>query len=163
MSADTSNEKASPRAEALQEYYFLQGEIGRFDQISHGVKRWSITVCFALIAAGFYRQTAWLFLVSALAAVMFWITEAQWKKYQQILILRIQNIEEYLKSGPVELYTGPRINDHFYSTLEDPGYGWKYSVKLLRLGNVYLPHALIFLFALLVLVLCVFGHVEASF
>ena len=40
-------------AVAEKEYYFLQSEIGRYDQISHGIKSWSTTVGFALVAAGF--------------------------------------------------------------------------------------------------------------
>lgn len=46
---------------AEKEYYHLENEIGRYDLMCHGIKNWSITVNFALLAAGFTQKTPTLF------------------------------------------------------------------------------------------------------
>jgi hypothetical protein len=81
---------------AEKEYYFLEGEIGRFDQIGIGVKNWSITVSGAVMTAAFYKSAPVLLLISSISSLLFWITEARWKQYQHLHMERLRDVEAYL-------------------------------------------------------------------
>ena len=116
MAKKTVLHEANTWETAKEEYYFLQKEIGRYDDISHKIKNWSITVGFALIATAFYRSTPLLFLVSSIGAALFWVTEARWKRYQRIHIARIKKIEAFLV-GESGHYVGPSINRSFIKGL----------------------------------------------
>ena len=146
---------------AEKEYYFLQGEVGRFDQISHGIKNWSITVNFALIAAAFTRKIAGLLIVSAVSAVLFWMTEARWKRYQHIHIKRIKELEGYLVND-ISGYKGPMINQCFVRRLGTLASGRPEERKIMMLGNVSLPHLIIAIFAFAPYVLAGFGFIPTN-
>jgi uncharacterized membrane protein len=147
---DLKISKAKDAAE--REYYFLQGEVGRYDQLSHGIKNWSITVSFALIAASFYRGTSTLCILAAIAALMFWLTEARWKRYQTIHISRIKELEKFLR-GETDIYLGPQINKSFVEKLGTLRDGRRQELRIMWLGNVRRPHYFIVLLGLLVFAL----------
>lgn len=161
MSKKIKENDSNSWATAKEEYYFLQSEIGRYDDISHKIKNWSITVGFALIAAAFYRSTPLLFLVSSVGAALFWMTEARWKRYQRIHIARIKKIEAFL-IGNSDQYIGPSINRSFAKRLGTRREALQEEWRAARLSNVSLPHNLIFSFGLLLFLLWYIGVVEFS-
>ena len=136
---------------AEKEYYHLEGEIGRYDLMCHGIKNWSITVNFALLAAGFTEKTPALFLLSALAALVFWKTEARWKRIQLMHGVRIRAVEKFLNGGSSE-YDGPKISESISGLFLQYGKGWKRAwgvtkreFRTMAYGNVQLPHNMIFI------------------
>lgn len=149
---DETEINSKAREEAEREYYFLQGEVGRFDQLSHGIKNWSITVSFALIAAAFYRGVVELCIVASVAALLFWLTEARWKRFQKIHIERIKRLEDYF-IGQGEPYSGPRINKAFVGRLSSLSDGRRQELHIMWLGNVRRPHHFIFVLGILIFLL----------
>lgn len=138
---------------AEKEYYFLQSEIGRFDQISHGIKSWSTTVGFALFAAAFSQAEPAIFLVASAAALLFWITEARWKRYQKFHLERVRLVERFLEFGGG--YSGPSVNRSFVAKLM-AARGWsgvREETAVMRLANVSLPHDIIVVAGILLFVL----------
>jgi len=143
------------RDEAEKEYYYLESEIGRYDQICHSIKNWSITISFALLATGFTQQIPSLFLLASLAAALFWKTEARWKRIQRLHGVRINALEKYL-NGESEVYTGPQIARNI--TVQFLQYGDNYLTRTRRItrrefrvmtyANVQLPHNVIFVFGI---------------
>lgn len=159
----TNDKKQSDRAreEAEREYYFLQGEVGRFDQLSHGIKNWSITVSFALIAAAFYRGVAELCLVASVASLLFWLTEARWKRFQKIHIERVKKLEAFFE-GDGDQYNGPRINKAFVRRLGNLSDGRHQELKIMWLGNVRRPHHFIVVLGILIFALDWFEIIPAE-
>jgi len=147
------------RDEAEREYYFLQAEVGRFDELSHGIKNWSITVSFALIAAAFDRGKPELFVVASIAACLFWVTEARWKRYQKVHIERIKVLERYFEMARPD-YSGPRINAAFVEHLKVTKSLLKAELAIMWLQNVRLPHLFIFLGGLLLYSLSITGLLD---
>lgn len=137
---------------AEKEYYYLENEIGRYDLMCHGIKNWSITVNFAVLAAAFTQKVPELFLLSALAALIFWKTEARWKRIQRVHGVRIRAVEKYL-NGELEEYKGPRIAENITSQFLQYGKtywsrAWgvtKREFRTMAYGNVQLPHNMIFI------------------
>jgi uncharacterized membrane protein len=127
------------RETAEKEYYFLQAEIGRFDQIAIGVKNWSITIGVALMTAAFYKSASALFLVSSISSLLFWITEARWKRFQRLHIERIREIEAYLLNDRLD-YSGPAINRSFSKRLGTLANSRRDEFRIMMLGNVRMPH-----------------------
>ena len=160
MSNDESNSDQA-RKEAEREYYFLQGEVGRFDQLSHGIKNWSITVSFALIAAAFYRGVPELCLVASVASLLFWLTEARWKRFQKIHIERVKKLEAFFE-GEGDPYKGPRINKAFVGRLGSLSEGRNQELKIMWLGNVRRPHHFIVVLGILIFALDWFGVIPAE-
>lgn len=156
-----TTETYQARDEAEREYYFLQAEVGRFDQLSHGIKNWSITVSFALIAAAFYRGAAELCLVASIASLMFWLTEARWKRFQKIHIERIKKLEAFFE-GEGEPYKGPRINKAFVEGLGSMSEGRHLEMEIMWLGNVRRPHHFIVGLGILIFVLDWYGIIPAA-
>lgn len=149
------------REEAEREYYFLQSEVGRFDQRSHGIKNWSIMVSFALIAAAFYRGIAELCLVASIASLLFWLTEARWKRFQKIHIERVKKLEAFFE-GDGEPYKGPRINKAFVNRLGSLSDGRNQELRIMWLGNVRRPHHFIVVLGVLIFALDWFGVIPAE-
>lgn len=143
------------RESAEKEYYYLQSEIARYDQLSHGIKNWSITIGFALLAAGFAQKSPPLFLLASLAAATFWKTEARWKRLQRLHGKRIQEVECFLVGKSSE-YIGPRVTGSLKDQFAD--YGRKFFSRTFRItkrefkvmlyANVQLPHNMIVLLGL---------------
>ena len=144
------------REEAEREYYFLQGEVGRFDQLSHGIKNWGITISFALIAAGLHQGMAELCLVASLASLLFWRTEAHWKRFQLIHIERVKELEEFFV-GIDKPYKGPKINKAFVSRLGGWREGMRQEWHIMWLGNVRGSHDCIVALGVLIYALSWFG------
>ncbi len=140
---------------AEKEYYFLQTEVGRYDGLLHGIKNWSITASFAIIATGFAQQNNSLFLLSALAVIIFWHTEAKWKRFQHIHIDRIKKIEKFL-DGSENDYVGPGITAHLVKKFTSSGQGFftkswvifREELYFMFVSNVRQPHTILVLVGL---------------
>lgn len=137
---------------AEKEYYFLQNEVGRYDTLSHSIKNWSITVGFALLAAGFTQKTPSLFPIASVASVLFWFTDARWKRYQTFHLKRLIVVEEFLR-GDISAYDGPMISANMKSCFSEYYQGSIRGqikviideLKLMSVTNVRQPHNFIFL------------------
>lgn len=135
---------SSKQVTASEEYYFLQREVGRFDDITHKIKNWSITVSFALVGAAFYQKVPAIFLLASGVSSLFWLTEARWKRYQRIHMARLEEVEDFLL-GDREDYEGPAIHRSFRKRLGPWQQALSEEWKAAKLKNVQLPHNLIVL------------------
>lgn len=141
-------ETSERRGEAIQEYYFLQGDVARFDHIAHGVKNWSITISFAIIGFSVVNDVSYLSLLASVVAIIFWSMEARWKRYQRIHFRRISALEKIL--GNVNLqYQGPEIRQNFLNEVRTLQGGKKEEIRMMLLGNVSLPHLAILILSIL--------------
>lgn len=109
---------------ACEEYFHLQSSIGRYDQLTHGIKNWSITVGTGAIAAGFIQHMDSLFLVAAISSLIFWATEARWKRFQHLHIKRIVQLElilgntNDLNDDAKTKYSGPKIRHNMSNSFK---------------------------------------------
>lgn len=84
-----------------EEYFTLQKVIEDFDGKTITIKAWSITGSLAAIATGLtVNGKPGLFLVAAVASLLFWFIEANYKGFQLSYYKRINMIEDYF-SDPV--------------------------------------------------------------
>ena len=149
---------------ADKEYYFLQSEIGRYDSLTHGIKNWSITVGFALIAAAFAQKISGLFLLASITSLLFWMTEARWKRYQRLHRKRIEVVESFL-NGSNATYDGPKINYNIANGISEYGDNSlvrlknivSQELKIMRYSNIRLPHNFVCLFSLILFALSYCG------
>lgn len=146
---------------AEKEYYFLQAEVGRFDQIAIGIKNWSITIGVALLTAAVYKDLPILYLTSAISSLLFWMTEARWKRYQRLHIERIKEVEAYLMGRRGD-YAGPAINQSFVRLLGTLNSTRRDEFRIMLLGNVRLPHMPMIVLGIGLYVLTTFGVVPAT-
>jgi hypothetical protein len=78
-----------------EEYFRLHKTVEVFDQRALTIKAWSVTLSMAGIGAAFTQKTPMLLLLAAASSLLFWITEAIWKSFQQAFYERILEIESY--------------------------------------------------------------------
>ena len=79
------------------EYLKLQDIYEDFDRRTLTIKGWAITICLGGIAVGFEKGLASLWILSGIAALLFWLIEAKWKTYQYANTYRIRMIEGYFR------------------------------------------------------------------
>jgi len=90
-----------------EEYFNLQKVIEDFDSKTITIKAWSITGSLAAIAAGLTEKgQPGIFIVGAIASLLFWIVEAYYKAYQLSYYKRIEEIEAFF-SEPEKNKTAP--------------------------------------------------------
>jgi hypothetical protein len=127
---------------ALEEYFWVENQIDRFDERSLKMKSWSITVSGLTFGGAIVYEKPLLFLLASFAALIFWYLEATWKYFQDALANRIEFLEAYL-NGKNVVYTGPGINRAFQDHFR-----WKVELKIFprifTLRNVNLPHSIAF-------------------
>lgn len=79
-----------------EEYFFLQKVVEDFDTKSITIKTWSVSGSLVLVGAGFSDKGGKeLFLVGAIASMLFWFIEANWKGFQLSFHDRLEDIEKY--------------------------------------------------------------------
>ena len=120
------------------EYFHLQKTVEDFDQRALGIKGWSVTVSMAGLVAAFTEKEPLILLLAAASAIMFWIIEAYWKRFQLAYFFRIRQIEAYMKGDDVGTFTTPHITGSW-------GIGYsQYSIlNIMWWTQVYLPHLVI--------------------
>ena len=124
---------------ALQEYYFIEEQIDRFDDRSLKIKSWSVTA--VAIGAALVQNKNELFLVASAGALVFWYIEAMWKYFQVALFPRTKHLE-YLLNSDISNYTGPKIGQSY-----DEHFKWRAELrkfpKIFSMRNVNPLHSVI--------------------
>ncbi len=126
-----------------QEYFHLQKTAEDFDQRGLTIKAWSVTLSMGGIAAAFTQKQPALLLLASLSAILFWLIEAIWKRFQLAYYYRLRAIESYLSGETPEGFSAPRIT-------RDWGIGFcQYKFwNILWWPQVFLPHFVITVFGL---------------
>jgi len=93
-----------------------------FDARIVTIKGWSATIGMAAIGGGFY-QTHYLWLFSAVAAVVFWFVEALWKSFQYMHGPRIGLIEKAFAADDFSGITPLQIYSSWFETFQEHGFG----------------------------------------
>lgn len=90
-----------------KEYLQLQNMIEDHDGRALTIKAWSVTFGAAGLATAYVQESPFVLVISALAAVAFWIVEALWKVNQQSFYPRTKQIEaafrENLEIEPMQI------------------------------------------------------------
>ncbi|MFO1087910.1 MAG: hypothetical protein U1E21_25395 [Reyranellaceae bacterium] len=136
---------------AIDEYKLLQFHLASYRTSSMSIKNWCVTVCLAVMAAGFVEAQPMLFLVSALAALVFWIMDARWLVYGESFNSRAKDIEEFF-SKTRDDYIGPQIEKACVRYREEIRSKY-YTVPLMMRRSIHLPHSLILLMGIAAFVL----------
>ena len=133
----------APDAEFLrQEYFQLQEAIEKFDEKALTIKAWSVTISMAGIGAAFTETVPILLLLSAVASMLFWVTEALWKTFQQSHYPRIYEIETLMAGLPVDHPTSPLIATSWAEAWRTRG-KLRYLLAVLTWPHVFLPHVVV--------------------
>ncbi len=127
-------------ASLKEEYFHLNETVEDFDEKALTIKAWSVTLSMAGIGAAFTQKAPVLLLLSGVASLLFWATEAMWKSFQQAYYPRIREIESFcagLLPG-IELF---QINASWSRAWhEDRG---TTVLRILCWPHVFLPHVLV--------------------
>jgi len=118
----------------------MQKAVESFDERALLIKGWSVTASLAGIGVALKEANPNLLLVASSSALLFWITEALWKSFQQAYYPRIRAIEDYMRSGGEIELGSPSI-------LRSWSLAWRWHdfIRIMPWGHVCLPHAPIFL------------------
>lgn len=123
------------------EYLLLQGFYEDHDRRTLLIKGWSVTVAIAGLALGFA-----IWILSGIAAALFWLIDGKWRTYQYANRKRIKEIEAYFRNKigkdivPLQTYN---------SWLS--GYEEQSIYRILLYPLVMLPHAVAILICLCLL------------
>jgi hypothetical protein len=134
------------------EYLFLQQDYEDIDKKCLNIKGWNITLVAILIVAGF-EFSGFLFLVGAIASVVFWYIEAYYRGLTFFIKIRIKMIEkafqnnDYLSVTPFQLYSTWE-ETYKKCILQNVSQTKKYSSK----RHVFLPHLFITIICLILFV-----------
>lgn len=129
----------SEREELLREYYMIHERIAQYDDRQISIKSWATTAVAALLGLAYSEAGEPEFLlIAALAALIFWYIDAQWKSFQLIAILHARALERVLeRGGPYP--AGPTIATHFDKSFA-PVKKFKRFWSRVVLASVWLPH-----------------------
>lgn len=125
-----------------QEYFRLQEVLEAFDQKALTIKAWSVTLSMAGIGTAFLKNAPALLALSGIASLLFWLTEAWWKVFQQAFYPRIYEIEALRMGKEVEHATSPFIAGSWvraWNSARKSGLAWRVMIW----PHVFLPHALV--------------------
>ncbi|MEJ0022418.1 MAG: hypothetical protein WDN76_02515 [Alphaproteobacteria bacterium] len=89
----------SARADALQEYYWIQDRNEQYEGRRYEVKSWSITSSGVAFATAIMQKAPSLLLIAAVGAFVFWFIEASLRWSQHINADRGRIIEQHLREG----------------------------------------------------------------
>lgn len=140
------------------EYLLLQKFYEDFDARLITIKGWSATIGLAAIGGGFYEDH-FLWLFAAGAALVFWIIEALWKSFQYKYADRITAIEATFRSGKFDEISPFQIYASWFDAFERSGFGL---LDAMKMGVVFFPHAVIFIFGLSLFFLRHFGVITCG-
>ena len=148
-----------------EEYLKLQDIYEDFDRRALTIKGWAITICLGAIAIGFEKKISSFWMLSGLAALLFWLIEAKWKTYQHANAYRIRTIEGYFRGDkdkkeivPLQIY-----NSWFRAYKENPNphdksqdskksvSPWLRVLKSATLSMVYTPYLYIIIISIVLM------------
>ena len=133
-----------------EEYFHLQKIVEEFDSKSIAIKTWSVTGSLAVIAAGLIEEinankvnaSPYIFLIGAIASLLFWLIEVYWKTFQLGYYGRINEIEKWFREDEKSNITPFQIskswNEHWRIRRKN-------LFRIFKWPHVALPHAAIFL------------------
>lgn len=140
------------------EYLHIQKSIIELDGRALTIKAWSVSFGLATAAAAFAAQSKWLFLISLISCITFWIVESFWKLIQKCFDARSWAIEEHF-SNKVCLLEALQI-DHYWIE-EWKQRRWAILKRIVFKPHVMLPHIVVALLAILLFLLATFGYIKA--
>ena len=85
------------------EYLHLQGVIEDFDGRMLTIKAWSVSFSLAALGGAFATDSAEVFLIASLSALMFWLIEGFWKTFQYAHYKRSGQLEDYFAGKQLDL------------------------------------------------------------
>ncbi len=125
------------------EYFHLQKTIEDFDSKSIAIKTWSISGSLVIIGAGLSdKGSKELFIVGAIASLLFWYIEGNWKGFQQSFFYRIHQIEDYFVDSVKNPTVPLQISRNWSKSWN--GEFRKKIFQLMLWPGVMLPHILLF-------------------
>lgn len=129
------------------EYVLLQNFYEDFDRRALLIKGWSVTISVGGLALGFDRGIPMIWLLAAVAGLLFWLIDAKWRTYQYANRGRIKEIEAYFRGdGPANL-ASLQIYSRWWT-----GYQKQSVRKCAVMPIVMLPHVVSILLALVLLI-----------
>ena len=131
-----------------QEYFHLQKTVEDFDQRGLTIKAWSVTVSIAALGAAFTQKQPTLLLLGSLSAIMFWIIETIWKRFQLAYYYRLRAIERFFAEGNTEHFSAPRITLDWGIGVRKYNFLW-----ILWWPHLFLPHLVVALCGAILFVL----------
>jgi len=148
------------RTEYLRdEYLQLQKIIEDLDGRVLTIKAWSVSFGLATVAGAFISHRREVFVLASLASLCFWFLEVLWKSFQQVFYKRIEQIEGYFAGGPTALPPF-QIKASWYKSWKDLKAGFYFRMSFWP--HVCLPHVFVMVVALLMLLLCISGHLKLA-
>ena len=123
-----------------EEYLRLNETVEDFDQKALTIKAWSVTLAMFGIGAAFTEEAAVLLLLAGVASILFWVTEALWKSFQQAYYPRIREIEAFFAGKSSEV-THFQINSSWSKAWHADRRGEL--GRILSWPHVFLPHAFV--------------------
>jgi uncharacterized protein YybS (DUF2232 family) len=127
-----------------EEYFHLQKVVEEFDSKALTIKTWSVSGSLVVISAGLSKDRPnELFLIGAIAAMLFWIIEAYWKAFQLSNYARIMAIEAYFRSPRESTIKPLQIASAWSRSYRD--YHKKKIFEIIWWPAVMLPHIVLFL------------------
>jgi hypothetical protein len=123
-----------------EEYFHLNEIVEDFDQKALTIKAWSVTLSMAGIGVALTQKAAIVLLLAGAASIMFWLTEALWKSFQQAYYPRIRDIEAFY-AGKLPTITPFQINAS-WSRAWHAGRAHT-MLRILSWPHVYLPHVVV--------------------
>ena len=123
-----------------EEYFHLHKTVAEFDQKALTIKAWSVTLSMAGVGAAFTQKAPVLLLLAAASSLLFWITEAIWKSFQQAFYERICEIESYY-DGSVSPVIHLQINKSWLNAFRRDRVRTLW--RIMYWPHVQLPHSVI--------------------
>jgi hypothetical protein len=132
------------------EYFKLQDIVETFDERTLQIKGWSVTVSLAAIISAYASEAAKghefvIIYVAAMSALSFWIIEFFWKCFQWTLILRVDEIEAFMR-GEAACTLPLQIRSSWTRNFKAEVKRSVLAAKFLK-PSLALPHALIMFLA----------------
>jgi hypothetical protein len=105
----------------LKEWEQCEGSIGRYDTIVFAIRGWAVSIFTAVLTASAALNEPKFIVLSIFPTLLFWMSEAINKGFQQLYISRVRAIEDYLVSSQfkdeeqagVINFATPRISSEF--------------------------------------------------
>lgn len=94
----------------LKEIEVLHSGIRNFDSTFIKIKSWAITTFSAFIFFSIRESKPVFFLIAAIVILLFWIVEAQHKRFQRQYIVRYNQIEHQLRANLPTLISSKDFN-----------------------------------------------------
>jgi len=126
------------------EYLHLQKVVEDFDARAITIKGWSVTFSLAAIVAAFTYHVPAALLLASFTSVLFWVTEAFWKMFQETYFERAEEIEAFF-AGKNEHIVPLQIGMTWQKRWERDRHRrlWRTAYIMFTWAHVAIPHVAI--------------------